>query len=163
MKSIIIYYSYSGNTKKVAEILAEHLKQNGEVETIELKALDESSNFFKQGNRALKKVRAQIADTKFDLAQYDLICLGTPVWAFGPAPAMNAYLDKCSGLGNKEVVLFCTVGGTGIDRCLNYMQGILETKGAKKFKRFAFKQSKIKDQEFILNTIKESVRLWPNG
>jgi hypothetical protein len=72
---------------------------------------------------------------------------------------MNTCLDKCSGLEGKEVVLFCTVGGTGDDRCLNYMQKTLATKGVKNFKRFAIKQAKINDSEFILATIKESTRL----
>ena len=159
MKSIIVYYSYSGNTRKAADILSRYLKTKGEAAVVELKPLDESGNFFKQGNRAFRKVRAQLTEVNFDLSGYDLICLGTPVWAFSPAPAMNTYLDKCSGLQGKEVVLFCTTGGTGIDRCLNYMEGLLSQKGAKSFKRFAIKQAKINDQEFILSTIKESLRL----
>jgi flavodoxin len=157
VKSIIIYYSFSGNTKKVSEILAEYLKQKGEVEIIELKALDESDKFLAQAARAFRKKRAEIAAANFDLSQYDLICLGTPVWAFGPAPAVNTYLDKCSGLDSKSVVLFTTYGsGTGNNRCLNYMQAILSKKGAKDFKRFFVQQFKVNDKEFVLSQIKDS-------
>lgn len=156
MKSAIIYYSYSGNTKRIAEVLSEHLKQKGEVEIIELKASDESGNFFSQAARAFFKKRAQIAGANFDLTKFDFICLGTPVWAFGPAPAMNTYLDKCLGLEGKEIVLFTTYGsGTGNQRCLNYMQDILSKKGAKNFKRFSIQQFKVSDKEFVLSKIKE--------
>jgi len=157
MKSIVIYYSHSGNTKKVAEIFTEYLKENGPVERIELIALDESQSFFGQGRRAFIHARAKIAPVNFDLSGYDLVCLGTPVWAFAPTPAMNAYLYKCFGLEGKEVTLFTTYGsGTGNKRCLNYMQDILTKKGARSFKRFSIQQFKVEDKELVLSKIKEA-------
>lgn len=156
MKSAIIYYSFSGNTKKVAHVLSEHLKEKGPVETIELKSLDESGKFLTQAARAFRRKRAEIAPVNFDLCEYDLLCFGTPVWAFGPAPAMNTFLDVCLGVQDKEAILFTTYGsGTGNERCLNYMQGILTKKGAKQFKRFSIQQFKVDDKEFALSKIKE--------
>jgi flavodoxin len=52
MKTIIVYYSYSGNTKKVAGALSEYLRRKGQVDIIELKGLDESNGFFDQVARA---------------------------------------------------------------------------------------------------------------
>lgn len=164
MKSIIIYYSYSGNTKKVTRILGEYLSRMSEVEFIELKAPDESNAFFAQAAKALRHKRAKIQPVNFDLKNYDLICFGTPVWAFGPALAMNTYLDKCFGLEGKDIILFTTYGsGTGNARCLNYMQNILAKKGAKGFMRFSIQQFKVNNKEFVLSQIKENTRLWPNG
>ena len=156
MKSVIVYYSYSGNTKKVAEVLAGYLKEKGEVELWGIKALDESGNFFAQSARALRKKRAEIAAMNYDLRGFDLICFGTPVWAFAPAPAMNTYLDICLDLENKGVVLFTTYGsGTGNERCLQFMQGLLAKKGVRDFKHFSVQQSKVKEKEFVLSKIKE--------
>lgn len=156
MKSIIVYYSYSGNTKKVAHALAEYLKDKGEAELISLQALDESNSFFGQGNRAFRRIKARIEPTKFDLSVYDLICLGSPVWAFGPAPAMNTYLAECSGIEGKDIILFTTYGsGAGNQRCLNFMRDILSKKGARQFKQFSIQQFKVKDKEFIFSKIKE--------
>lgn len=164
MRSIIIYYSYSGNTQKVAEILSGYLKQKGEVEFIELKGLDESAKFLSQAVRAFRRKRAKIQPVNFNLNNYDLICFGTPVWAFAAAPAMNTYLDKCFGLEGKEIILFTTYGsGTGNQRCLNYMQNILTKKGAKDFKRFFIQQFKVNDRNFVLSKIKEILPLSPNG
>ena len=164
MKGIVIFYSYSGNTKKVTGTLSEYLRRKGQVDIIELQALDESNSFFGQAARAFIHKRAKIEPTNFDLTQHDLVCLGTPVWAFGPAPAMNTYLDKCFGLEGKEVILFTTYGsGTGNQRCLNYMQDILTKKGARDFRRFSIQQFKVKDKEFLLSKITEMTRLWPNG
>jgi flavodoxin len=161
MKSVVIYYSFSGNTQKVAGILGGYLRDQSEVEILELKARDESLKFLGQCARAFRHKRADLELVNSDLNKYDFICLGTPVWAFGPAPAMNAYLDKCTGISGKRVILFTTYGsGTGKNKCLDYMQGILTQKGAKDFRRFSIQQFKAKDKEFVLSEI---ARLWPNG
>ena len=164
MQSIIIYYSYSGNTQKVANILMDLLETKGEAQQTELVGLDESKSFFGQCRRAFLRKKATLQPVNFDLSEFDLICFGTPVWGFGSAPAMNAYLDKCSGLEGKSVILFTTYGsGTGNERCLNYIQDILAKKGAKEFNRFSIQQFKVNDKEFVLSKIKEIARLWPNG
>lgn len=161
MKSAIVYYSFSGNTKKVAALLSEYLGNFGEVRTIELKARDESNNFFKQCLRALRHRQAKIEPVLLDPRSFDLLCLGTPVWAFGPAPAINAYLEQCVGVEDKRVVLFTTYGsGTGNGRCLNYMQAALSQKGTKDFRRFSIQQFKVSDKEFVLSKIKK-LRLNP--
>lgn len=160
MRSIIIYYSYSGNTRKVALVLNEYLRQKGEVDLIELKARDESDKFLVQVVRGLRKKRATLEPVNFDLAQYDLICFGTPVWASAPAPAMNTYLDQCCGIENKEIILFTTYGsGMGNERCLNYMQESLVKKGAKNFKKFSIQQFKAKEQNFVRAQIKEALSI----
>ncbi len=154
MRAIIIYYSYTGNTKRVANILAEYLKPKAEIGQIELVWLDETKSFFAQCRRAITHTKARIQPVNFDLSEYDLVCFGSPVWAFAPAPAMNTYLDKCLGVEGKDIILFTTYGsGTGNGRCLNYMQDILRKKGAKSFKRFSIQQFKVDDKEFVLSKI----------
>jgi flavodoxin len=154
MRSVVIYYSYSGNTKRVAGVLSGYLKERGETQEIELIALDESKSFFGQGRRAFKRVRAKIQEVNPDVSGFDLVCLGTPVWAFAPVPAMNAFLDQCLGMEGKEIVLFTTYGsGSGNERCLKIMQQELAKKGAKSFRQFSIQQLKTKDKELILSEI----------
>ncbi|MFH0827083.1 MAG: hypothetical protein V1923_04260 [Candidatus Omnitrophota bacterium] len=161
MKSAIVYYSLSGHTKKVAALLSEYLGSLGEVRIIELKAHDESVHFFNQCLRAFRHRQAKIEPVDLDLSTFDWLCLGSPVWAFGPAPAINAYLEQCKGVKDKHIVLFTTYGsGTGNGRCLNYMQAALSQKGARDFKRFSIQQFKVEDKEFALSKIKK-LRLGP--
>jgi len=142
----------------VAEILAGYLREKGEVELIELNPLDESKSFFGQCRRAFYRIRAKLAPVNFDLSGYDLICFGNPVWAFAPVPAMNTYLDNCTGAEGKEAVVFTTYGsGSGNTRCLNTMQEALRKKGAKSFKRFSIQQFKVKDSTFVLSQIGTSL------
>ena len=158
MKSAIFYYSYSGNTRKVAQVLAEYLRQRSAVEIIELQAKDEPSSFLGQCKRAFWHKQADIESINPDLSGYDLICLGSPVWAFGPAPAVNTFLKQCQGASGKKVVLFTTYGsGTGNQRSINHMQRIFAEKGAQDFKRFSIQQYKVDDKEFVLSRIREII------
>jgi flavodoxin len=158
MKSAVIYYSYSGNTRKVAQALAEYLRQRAEVQILELKAKDEPVSFFGQCKRAFWHKQADIESIDPDFSSYDLICLGSPVWAFGPAPAVNTFLEQCKGAAAKKVVLFTTYGsGTGNQRSINHMQRILAKKGAQDFKRFSIQQYKVDDKEYVLSRIREVI------
>lgn len=154
MRSAIIFYSYSGNTRKVAKELQDYLGKQGSAELIELKAKDETDSFVGQCRRAMFRKEAQIEDVQFDLKGFDLVCLGTPVWAFGPAPAMNTYLKKCTGLENKSITVFTTYGsGTGNGRCVNIIKQTMRVKGAKKFCSFSVQQSRVNNKDFILDQI----------
>lgn len=158
MRSLILYYSYSGNTKEVAAYLCEYLKQRGEVDVVPLRALDEADSFFRQCRRAFWRKRAKVEPVNCDLDSYDLICFGSPVWAFAPAPAMNSCLDQVQNAQGKEIILFTTYGsGTGNNRCLNYMQRILASKGARSFQRFSIQQFKARDHDFICRRIQAAL------
>lgn len=160
MRAIIIYYSYSGNTKKVADILADYLGRSYEVKMVRLVALDEAGSFFKQAARALFRKKAHISPAELNLSGYDLVCFGTPVWAFAPAPAMNTYLEDCLGLKDKLLVLFATYGsGAGLNHCLSYMQEILSAKGANDFRKFSIQQFKADDRELIEKVISDNLKL----
>ena len=159
MKAAVIYYSYTGNTKRVADILAEHLKGRCYVDIFELHAPSEPASFCRRAVRALLHRRTEIVLAEFDLCAYDLICFGSPVWAFAPAPAMNAYLDKCPSLADKSAVLFVTYGsGAGVDRCLGYMQKVISKKGVREFRRFSVQQLKVKDKEFVGKVIGDNLK-----
>ncbi|MFH1061466.1 MAG: NAD(P)H-dependent oxidoreductase [Candidatus Omnitrophota bacterium] len=146
-KAIVIYYSYSGRTKQAAEYLKTKITRQFQTNMIELKPLDESKFFLKQCVRAFRKIPANLnPDLPFDLKDYDLIALGTPVWAFGMAPALRAYIDKCTGLIGKKVILFATYGsGVGKDKCVQEMVEIVKDKGADEVRSFLVQQSDVKN------------------
>jgi flavodoxin len=150
MKSVIVYYSFSGNTKKVAEILAEHLRKKSEVDTIELKAPDESKSFFRQALRALVKTKAKTEAVNVGMSKYGLICIGSPVWAFGPAPAMNTFLSQCEGLEGKDAIVFTTYGsGAGNSHCIIYIKNILGKKGVKNCSSFTVEGARASDKNHV--------------
>jgi len=157
MKTLITYYSFSGNTDKVANIFADVLRKKGEVVMQRLKPANEIKKFALQCKAAFMGERAILeGDTKFDLGQYDLLLIGSPVWAFAPTPSINTYLDKLSGLNGKRVIMLLTSGsGTGVNRCFKNMRKVLESKGASRVDEVNIPDRKQKDAEFIASSLEK--------
>ncbi len=155
MKTLITYYSYSGNTDKVARIFADKLKSKGETVLQRLKPLDEITGFAAQCRGAFTRKRAELgADVNFDASPYDLIIIGCPVWAFAPVPAMNSYLDKVNGLHGKKVVVLLTSGsGLGVNRCFKNIRDVLQGKGASSVVEINIPDRKQGDKDFITSSI----------
>ena len=157
MKTLITYYSFSGNTDKVANIFADLLRKKGEVVLQRLKPADEIDKFALQCKAAFMGKRAALeGDVQFDLGQYDLLLLGSPVWAFAPTPPINTYLDNLSGLNGKRVITLLTSGsGTGVSRCFKNMRKVLESKGASRVDEVNIPDRKQKDAEFIVSSLEK--------
>lgn len=151
MKSLITYYSYSGNTDRAARIFADVLRQKGEVYIQRLMPKDEIKQFFGQCRAALTGKRAVLEEgVKFDARDYDFILICSPVWAFRPTPAVNTYLDGLSGLNGKRAVVLLTSGsGAGVKRCFKNIRNILEAKGASRVDEINIPDRNNKDQNFV--------------
>jgi len=157
MKTLITYYSFSGNTDKVVNLFADVLKKRGEVVLHRLKPADEIKNFALQCRAAFMGKRAALeGDVQYDIGQYDLLLIGSPVWAFAPTPAMNTYLDKLSGLDGKRAIMLLTSGsGTGVNRCFKNIRKALESKGASRVDEVNIPDRKLKDIEFITSSLEK--------
>jgi flavodoxin len=157
MKTLITYYSFSGNTDKVANIFADILSKKGDVVLQRLKPVDEIQKFALQCKAAFMGNRAALeGDVQFDLGQYDLLLIGSPVWAFAPTPSINTCLDKISGLSGKRVVIFLTSGsGAGVNRCFKNIRKVLESKGASRVDEVNIPDRKLKDMEFIVSSLEK--------
>ena len=101
MKAIVVYYSRTGNTRKIASVIAEELEA-------ELLRVEEAG----------------------DVRAFDLICVGTPVYMGGPAGPIKRYLYKLPELRGKYAACFCTRAITGGRRTVRSMKDALEVKGA---------------------------------
>ncbi|MCX5680285.1 MAG: NAD(P)H-dependent oxidoreductase [Candidatus Omnitrophica bacterium] len=132
MKSLLVYYSFSGNTDHVARLFAGELKKKGEVAIQRLFPKDDIKDFFGQCRAARAHKSADLGEkVDYDASPYDLIVLGSPVWAFAPVPALNTFLSNISGLNGKRVIVLLTSGsGLGVKHCFENIRRILKNKGA---------------------------------
>ena len=111
MKTAVIYYSYGGNCALVAEILKTELSADiFRIETLDDKKRKGISLFFWGGGQVFMGKKPPLKPLSVEISAYDLVVLGTPVWAGSPAPALASFLGKNSITG-KKIALFCCHGG----------------------------------------------------
>ncbi len=109
MRILVVYYSRTGATKFVAQAIASELSADIE-EIVDQKKREGKIGWMKAGRDAMQEKQTEIATVK-TLAYYDLIILGTPVWAWRPTPAIRTYVAKNGDLAGKKVALFFTMDG----------------------------------------------------
>lgn len=111
MKKIVIYYSYSGNTRRIAQLINE--KKGYDV--WELKPLipfvDDYQKLVDQEEENMHQNKmVELEPINVELNNYDTIILGTPVWWYTMASPVRTFLVKCN-LTNKVIIPFATNAG----------------------------------------------------
>ncbi len=129
MNAIVVYYSQTGNTEKVAKEIASTLDENGiDVKTVSIERSRERS-YEQNVEDAKEEEKAEIERIKKDLSDFDILFIGTPVWCGKPATPVNAYMDQCEELDGTKIVSFVTHGGGGPSMTFDKIRDELEPKG----------------------------------
>jgi flavodoxin len=147
MKTSIIFHSYSGNTRGVAE----NVRDACDGKLVEVKSTSNYSTLtaYTLGSyRAMKGVCDPIEPATIDVAADDLIVNGTPVWAGRATPAINAAVEALQGCKGKKAVIFATCGGKERDTLPMLKKALLE-KGVTVAGEFVFNKPDLKDPERI--------------
>lgn len=111
MNPLVLYYSYSGNTRKVAERIAQ--QTGGHIAAIEVETPYPASYkaVVQQGEREVKAGFApRIKPLAVNIDDYDTVIIGTPVWWYTFAPPLKTALAGYNWAG-KTVYPFATHGG----------------------------------------------------
>ncbi len=134
MKVAVVYYSFTGNTKRASEFIARHLNHKGiQTDVIVLHPEKEGSSFFRQGWQAFsyQEVNLQRLDEIKNLSAYDFIIFASPVWAFTITPALRSYLKRAEGLDSKHTGIILTAGsGLGVKKALRDAVALVTAKGS---------------------------------
>ncbi len=143
MKTLVVYYSRTGNTKMIAESISGSLDCDIE----EIRDTEKRSGvigYLKSGYEASRSKVSVIEDPKYDLSQYELLIIGTPVWAGKMSVPVRAYLqqniDKIPLLA-----CFCTCGKSGIEGTIN---GIAKYTTITPMAEFGLNSSEIKSESY---------------
>ena len=110
MKSLVVFYSRTGTTKRIGEALAQLLECDSE-ELVDTKKRSGPLGFVSPGRDARAKKLTTLADIKHDPALYDLVILGTPIRGGTLSSATRTYISANKSKF-KRVAFFCTHGGT---------------------------------------------------
>lgn len=112
MKTLLVYYSYTGNTKIIADIIKKEL--DCDVAQLKPKNLFLEEDYQAivdeyQANESSKRC-VEIEDINVDLSDYDKVIIGTPVWWYTITPVLREFL-KNNDLSQKQVFAFATNAG----------------------------------------------------
>ena len=149
MKTAIVYYSMSGNTKYVADKIADEIKASEEVDIIRIepkKAYPDkgAKKFLWGGKSAVMGEKPALLPYEFKIETYDRIIFGTPVWASTFAPPLRTFINENPDVKDKKIAVFTCFSGGGADKAIDKMKKYI---GIEKF-----------EAELILTDPKDNVK-----
>lgn len=111
MKICIIYHSETGNTRHVAQHLASACSAERLIEVLDRSEYTRLTRFVSRCANARGEKVTPISPSVIDVTPYDVIVLGSPVWAFKPTPVIHAAIGALTGHAGKTAIGFFTHGG----------------------------------------------------
>ncbi|MBQ8821587.1 MAG: NAD(P)H-dependent oxidoreductase [Lachnospiraceae bacterium] len=125
-KKLVTFFSASGVTKGVAELLAKAAR----AELFEIKPQipynQADLNWMDKKSRSSiemqdKSFRPAIEEANANVAAYDVIFVGFPIWWYVAPTIINTFLETYDFSG-KKIILFATSGGSGFGNTLAELQ-----------------------------------------
>lgn len=126
MKALVIYYSRTGRTKKVAKTISNILSCDIE-EIVDTKDRTGLLGYIHSGRQAMKKKLTVIKNTEKEPSKYDLVIIGMPVWVRTMSTPIRTYLNRNWKRFNK-VAFFCIYRRTGAETTFYDMEGLCAQK-----------------------------------
>ena len=151
--NIVIYFSETGNTKKVAEMIGTVIdspvisiipKDEYTLEDIDYTSENSRANKEQQNSKA----RPEIAN-KIDITNYDTIYLGYPIW-WGDVPKIILTLIDTYDFRGKTIIPFCTSGSSGISTSINTLR------------KYNSNMTVLNGKRFSTSVTKEEISTWIN-
>ena len=146
MKSLVVYYSRTNITKKLAEDIAKNT--NADLEEIKPKVNYQGKlGYAKAIKDAVSAKIIELENLKYSPEDYDVVYVGGPVWASKAANPMISYL-KANENKFKNVKFFLTAGSSGFDSSFKQ----LEEYSKKPLKALALTTKEVKKNNYNLST-----------
>lgn len=122
MRALVVSYSRTGTTKKIAESVVAAI--DGELEEI----IDRTKRsgllgYLRSGYEAARSRVIPIGPAVRDPSTYDVVIVGTPIWNLSVSSPVRSYLHRHRG-AFRNVAFFCTCGGRGGERAFAQMTEI---------------------------------------
>jgi len=110
-KTLIVYHSRSGYTRRVAQSLAARL--DADLDEIRIvQPLDGPLGYAMCAVEAIGGLAPALRPVTKDPAKYDLVVVGTPVWFWSLASPVRSWLER-HPLRGRRFAFYCTMGGSG--------------------------------------------------
>lgn len=149
MKSLVVFYSRTNITKKLAERIAGEI--DADIEEIVSKVnYSGKIGYARGGKDAMTGKIVELEPLKYDPSEYDVVYLGAPVWASKAANPLISYLKLNEGKF-KNVKFFLTAGSSGFESGFNQMEEF----SIKPLKTLALTTKQVKSNNYDLSSFIE--------
>lgn len=158
MNSLILYYSHSGNTARIAHKIIQALSVKGSADMVELRHSDSKRYKIRHLLARFFPTLTELNENLPDFSQYDLICLGSPVWSSKPAPLAVKLLSRLKAVTGKYIIYFQIYGlkSSGED-AIEYVKKILKAHEPSRIKILNISFKEARDEQMIDTIIKDMV------
>jgi len=126
MKTLILFYSFSGSTKKIAFQKALEIEADIE-EILETKKMSVLKAYTAGAYRAMKRKKVEIRQIKSQLNDYEKIIIMSPVWASSPAPVFNSIVEQLPS--GKKIELVMVSAGSGTKSSAEKTKSLITARG----------------------------------
>lgn len=141
MKNILVaYFSASGVTAALSERLATaigadlyEIKPEVPYTSADLNWMDKKSRSTLEMND--RNARPAIANKVANMAQYDVVFVGFPIWWYREPSIIDTFMETCD-FGGKTVIPFATSGGSGLGDSAKNIQILAKDAKVEAGKRF---------------------------
>lgn len=148
MKSLVVYYSLTGKTRLVAQTIGKELNATV-MEISETKPRKRGPSLYPIGGfEAKMNKRSKIEPIEADLAQYERVFVGSPVWNSRPVPAINAFIYNVD-FEDRSVIPFFTMAGDNSRTALANITAKIHKNRGKVTGSFAIRSHKVSAEEMI--------------
>lgn len=136
---LVAYFSHTGNTEKLAEIIAEHTGGTlFEIETEEEYPEDYEACVEAAAKEREEEARPKLSSHVENIEEFNIVFLGYPIW-WGTVPMAVCSFAEEYDFDGKTVIPFSTHGGSGMGRSERDLSGLCE--GARFLEGFSVKGS----------------------
>jgi menaquinone-dependent protoporphyrinogen IX oxidase len=121
-KILVVFYSRSRTTRRIAEALSKALQCDLE-EIVEPRPRTGFLGYMRSLLEASRKRPSIILPKKREVSSYDLVVIGTPVWAWSLSSPVRAFLMATANQ-LPQVAFFCTLGASGSESAFAQMTAV---------------------------------------
>ena len=125
-RKIVAYFSATGVTAKVAELIADAAGADVYQIQPEVSYTDADLNWMDKNSRSSvemndKKIRPAMVKRNLQVKDYDMVFLGFPIWWYVAPTIINTFLESFDFAG-KKIILFATSGGSGFGKTVEELK-----------------------------------------
>jgi flavodoxin len=144
---VVAYFSYTGNTKRIAQALAERLQNFCDVETVEIVPTRRRCYLHWLAYSFVPDSETDIENPEMDLSHYDVVLVGFPKWTFS-CPPLNRFIRRLRSLNKPKFYLFMTCGGFDDQRFLDNLTHKLVSIGCNIVGSLTIKRKQIQEETY---------------